>query len=67
MLLLQGDVTLWLEHIDFCKTMNQHELLGRLYGKALAIHPRQTGNYCVHGCMPTVMCARNGKIYSTRF
>ena len=40
----QGDVALWLQHIDFCKAMNQHELLGRLYGKALALHPRQAGN-----------------------
>ncbi len=40
----QGDVKLWYQYIHFCQEKNQENELSRVYGRALAVHPTETGN-----------------------
>ena len=39
----QGDIKLWYQYIRFCEQCNQETELSRVYGKALAVHPNETG------------------------
>lgn len=39
----KDDISLWLNHIDHCRSTNQHSMTSKLYGKALAIHPINIG------------------------
>lgn len=39
----KGDIKLWLQYIKFCQNMNQPNILSKVFGRVLSIHPKQVG------------------------